>query len=187
MKTRVVFDFEIDAVSLRSACDMRRACSPMCASPICPSISAWGTRAATESTTRTSIAPERTSISAISSACSPVSGWLISRSSVRTPSSRAYFTSSACSASMKAATPPSFCASAMMCSESVVLPEDSGPYISTTRPRGTPPIPSAMSRPGLPVLTTATSGTIASLPSRMIEPLPNCFSIAATASSMAFC
>ena len=60
--------------SLRSACDIRRACRPMWLSPISPSISARGTSAATESTTTTSIAPERTSASAISSACSPVSG-----------------------------------------------------------------------------------------------------------------
>lgn len=35
--------------------------------------------------------------------------------------------SSACSASMKAAMPPAFCALATACSASVVLPEDSGP------------------------------------------------------------
>ena len=39
-----------------------------------PSISAFGTSAATESITTTSTAPERTRISQISSACSPVSG-----------------------------------------------------------------------------------------------------------------
>jgi hypothetical protein len=33
MKTRQVFDFDTTPVSLRSACDMRRACSPICASP----------------------------------------------------------------------------------------------------------------------------------------------------------
>ena len=59
------------------------------ASPISPSISARGTRAATESTTSTSMASERTRISAISRACSPVSGWEISRSSMLTPSLRA--------------------------------------------------------------------------------------------------
>ena len=47
-------------VSLRSACDMRRACRPMCESPISPSISALGTSAATESMTMTSMAPLRT-------------------------------------------------------------------------------------------------------------------------------
>ena len=54
MKIRQVFDFETTPVSLRSACDMRRACRPICASPISPSISARGTSAATESTTTTS-------------------------------------------------------------------------------------------------------------------------------------
>jgi hypothetical protein len=41
------------------------------------------------STTSTSMAPERTSVSAISSACSPVSGCEISSSSTFTPSLRA--------------------------------------------------------------------------------------------------
>ena len=59
MKMRVVFDFETTPVSLRSACDMRRACRPICASPISPSISALGTSAATESTTTTSTLLER--------------------------------------------------------------------------------------------------------------------------------
>ena len=42
-----------------------------------------------ESTTTTSMAPERTRASVISSACSPVSGWAISMSSTWTPSARA--------------------------------------------------------------------------------------------------
>jgi len=50
-----------------------------------PSSSARGTRAATESITMTSTAFERTSVSAISRACSPVSGWEMSNSSVLTP------------------------------------------------------------------------------------------------------
>src|SRR6266849_4934608 len=59
MKTRQVFDFATAPVSLRSACDMSRACRPICASPISPSISAFGTSAATESTTTTSTPFER--------------------------------------------------------------------------------------------------------------------------------
>ena len=51
-----------------------------------PSISARGTSAATESITTTSIAPLRTSASQISSACSPVSGCEMNRSSMLTPS-----------------------------------------------------------------------------------------------------
>src|SRR6266550_177519 len=56
---------------------------------------------------------------------------------------------------MKAARPPVFCACAMICSESVVLPEDSGPKISTTRPRGMPPTPRAASTASEPVGITA--------------------------------
>src|ERR1035438_4286982 len=67
----------------------------------------------------------------------------------------------------------------------VVLPEDSGPNTSTTRPRGNPPTPKAASNEIDPVGITA-MGTIASFdPNRMIEPLPNCFSICETASSIA--
>ncbi len=139
------------AVSLRSACDISRACRPTCESPISPSSSARGTSAATESMTTTSTAFERTSISAISSACSPLSGCETSRLSMSTPSFLAYSASSACSASMKAATPPRFCAWPITDSASVVLPDDSGPKISTTRPRGKPPMPSATSTASEPV------------------------------------
>ena len=66
----------------------------------------------------------------------------------------------------------------------VVLPEDSGPKISTTRPRGKPPTPSAASKEIAPVGITA-MGTISFDPSRMMEPLPNCFSICANARSIA--
>ena len=73
-------------VILRRAWDIRRACRPTWLSPISPSISARGTSAATESITRMSSAPDRISMSAISSACSPVSGWDTSSESVSTPS-----------------------------------------------------------------------------------------------------
>jgi hypothetical protein len=64
MKITIVFDLEIEAVSLRSAWLIRRACRPGCSeSPISPSSSARGVRAATESITSTSTAPERTSVS----------------------------------------------------------------------------------------------------------------------------
>ena len=72
-------------MSLRRAWDMRRAWSPTWLSPISPSISARGVRAATESITTTSMAPERISMSVISRACSPVSGWEMSSSSTSTP------------------------------------------------------------------------------------------------------
>ena len=72
-------------MSLRSAWLISRACRPTWVSPISPSISARGVSAATESITTTSSAPERISMSAISSACSPVSGWEMSSSSMSTP------------------------------------------------------------------------------------------------------
>src|SRR5918911_1049525 len=77
---------------------------------------------------------------------------------------------------MKAARPPAFCASAMMCRARVVFPLDSGPKISTTRPLGTPPTPRARSRARAPVGIEATLGRSSS-PMRMIEPFPNCRSI----------
>ena len=127
MKIAVVPVLLSAPVILRSAWDISRACRPTWLSPISPSISARGTSAATESMTMMSIAPERMSMSAISRACSPVSGWDTSRPSVSTPSALAYSGSSACSASMNAAMPPAFCALATAWSATVVLPLDSGP------------------------------------------------------------
>ena len=46
-----------------------------------------------------------------------------------------------------------------------------------TRPRGRPPMPSAMSRPSEPVEIASISTTCRSAPSRMIEPLPKARSI----------
>ncbi len=86
MKMTMHFDLEIEPVSLRSACDISRACRPGRLSPMSPSISARGVRAATESMTMMSTAPERTRVSVISSACSPVSGCDTRRSSRLTPS-----------------------------------------------------------------------------------------------------
>ena len=176
VKTRAVLERLTTPVSLRSAWLMRRAWMPTNESPISPSISARGTSAATESTTTQSMPPERMSVSVISSACSPVSGWLTSSSSTSTPQARAYCGSRACSTSMKATTPPRRCASARTCWQSVVLPDDSGPKISVMRPRGTPPTPSARSRAMEPV-GMASICCRSSEPSRMIEPCPNCFSM----------
>src|SRR5437870_12881167 len=86
---------------------------------------------------------------------------------------------------MKAAVPPVFWASAIVCSMSVVFPDDSGPKISMTRPRGSPPVLSARSSPSEPDGMTGTSGGASVAPSFMMDPLPNCFSIWAIASSMA--
>src|SRR5690606_15496934 len=66
--------------------------------------------------------------------------------------------------------------SAMTCKASVVLPELSGPKISTIRPLGRPPMPSAISRPSEPVEIASTSMEVFS-PRRMIEPLPKFLSI----------
>src|SRR6185369_7195874 len=55
-----------------------------------------------------------------------------------------------------------------------------------TRPRGRPPIPSAMSRPSEPVETASTSYDADASPRRMTEPLPNCFSIWPSAALSAF-
>ena len=77
---------------------------------------------------------------------------------------------------MKAAIPPFFCASATEWSATVVLPEDSGPYISTILPLGSPPIPTAISRPIEPVDIESTTIDEAS-PNLIIEPLPKSFSI----------
>src|ERR1700754_631996 len=59
MKITMVLERLIEAVSLRSAWLIKRACSPGIWSPISPSSSARGTSAATESITSTSIAPQR--------------------------------------------------------------------------------------------------------------------------------
>src|SRR6266513_1252880 len=186
MNTTEVRERLIAPASLRSAWLIRRACKPGSESPISPSISAFGTKAATESTTTTSTAPDRTRISVISSPCSPVSGWETSRLSMSTPSFFAYSTSSACSASMYAAAPPWRWAFATTCSASVVLPLDSGPKISVTRPRGMPTIPIAASRLIAPVGMTSTRTRGESAPIRMMAPLPQVFSICVIARLRAF-
>src|SRR6185437_9458105 len=186
MKITEVRERLIAPASLRSAWLISRACRPGSESPMSPSLSALGTRAATESTTTTSTAPDRTRISVISSPCSPVSGWDTSRLSMSTPSFLAYSTSSACSASMYAAAPPRRWAFATTCSASVVLPLDSGPKISVTRPRGMPPIPMAASRLIAPVGMTSTRTRGESAPIRMMAPLPQVFSIWVMARLRAF-
>src|SRR6186997_2800670 len=85
---------------------------------------------------------------------------------------------------MKATTPPRFCASARTCWQSVVLPDDSGPKISVIRPRGTPPTPTARSSAIDPVGIESTACRSA-VPSFMMEPRPNCFSIDRMAASTA--
>ena len=101
-----------------------------------------------------------------------------------TPIRRAYAGSIACSASMNAQMPPRRCASAITWYTSVVFPDDSGPKISTTRPRGSPPMPSARSSASEPVETAPTATWGRSL-MRMTDPLPNCRSICPSATSSA--
>ena len=64
---------------------------------------------------------------------------------------------------------------------SVVLPDDSGPKISTIRPRGIPPMPNARSSDNAPVGIASTLTCAPSSPMRMTEPLPNSFSICVSA------
>ena len=157
MKTRTHFERETPPVSLRRAWLISRACTPTKLSPISPSISALGTSAATESMTMMSTALDMTSISAIWSASSALPGWLTRSDSMFTPSRLHHDGSSACSASMKAATPPVRWASATACSAIVVLPLDSGPNSSMIRPRGSPLPPSARSSDSAPVEIPSTS------------------------------
>ena len=86
MNIQVVLVRDMVPVSLRMACDINRAWSPMLRSPMSPSISLLGVSAATESMTIISIAEERMSCSVISRACSPLSGCEMSRLSTSTPS-----------------------------------------------------------------------------------------------------
>ena len=67
-----------------------------------------GALVAVDTTTKTDIDPDLIKVSAISKACSPVSGCEIKSSSVFTPNFFAYTGSMACSASTKAHVPPAF-------------------------------------------------------------------------------
>src|SRR5688500_7103133 len=87
---------------------------------------------------------------------------------------------------MNAATPPVFCALATTWRQSVVLPLDSGPKISVTRPRGIPPTPMAASRLMAPVGIDSTRTRAESAPIFMIDPFPQLFSICAMARLSAF-
>ena len=86
IKIIIVFVLEIEPVSFLKAWLINLDWSPTWWSPISPSISALGVSAATESITITEIDPDLTKVSAISRACSPVSGCEINNSSVSTPS-----------------------------------------------------------------------------------------------------
>ena len=89
MNIATQFDFLIEPVNFLRAWDISLACKPTWESPISPSISAFGTNAATESITIMSIAPLLINASVISRACSPVSGWDIIKLSTSTPNALA--------------------------------------------------------------------------------------------------
>src|SRR5215218_2940007 len=72
----------------------------------------------------------------------------------------------------------------MMWLTRVVFPEDSGPKISTMRPRGTPPMPSARSSARAPVGIASTL-TVPLSPRRISEPSPNSLRMPVTALSRA--
>ncbi|OQC35862.1 MAG: hypothetical protein BWX64_02286 [Acidobacteria bacterium ADurb.Bin051] len=101
-----------------------------------------------------------------------------------TPSFFAYSASRACSASMKAAIPPFFCACPTTERARVVLPDDSGPKTSTTRPRGKPPTPIAAST-AIDPLGITSMASASRCPRRMIDPFPNWRSIWVRAPSIA--
>jgi hypothetical protein len=151
MKMTVQRLLEMAPVSFRRAWLMSRACRPTWLSPISPSISARGMRAATESMTMTSTALERTSSSQISRACSPVSGWETSRSSSLTPRRLAQDGVEGVLGVDERGHAAGFLGVGDDVESEGCLPLDSGPKTSRTRPRGTPLPPRAMSRLREPV------------------------------------
>ena len=157
--------------SFLRACDINLACKPTVTSPICPSSSALGTNAATESITITSKAAVSSNFWRISSACSPESGCETNKSSALHPRFLAYSGSNAFSASINAAFPPFFWHSATICKARVVFPEDSGPNTSIILPFGTPPTPKAISSERHPVEIASTS-RLAVPPNLIMDPSP---------------
>ena len=158
MKIMQVLVLAMVGLRMRRAWLIRRACRPTCESPISPSTSARGTRAATESMTMMSTAFDLTSISAIFSASSALDGWL---------------TSSALEIDADALGPGRVegmlgvdegrhAAQLLGIGDGVqghgrLAADDSVPKISTIRPRGSPLPPRAMSRLSAPVEMPCTS------------------------------
>jgi hypothetical protein len=101
--------------------------------------------------------------------------------SVSTHIFAAYVGSSACSASINAAVHHAFCTSAIACRVRVVLPELSGPYISTIL-HFAYHHPSAISRDREPLELVSIFIPQSLSQSFIIDPFPNCFSIIARAS-----
>ena len=64
--------------------------------------------------------------------------------------------------------------SATTCNVKVVLPEDSGPKISTTLPLGNPPTPKAISKPIEPVDMVSMFGIVLPSPKPPVNPKVVC-------------
>jgi len=164
-------------VSLRIAWDIIRAWTPTVWSPICPSSSARGVSAATESTAITSTAPERTSMSTDLERLLAVVGLrdqqLVDVDADLLRVQRVH--------RVLGIHERTHAAELLGLGKDVVherrLARRLRPKISTTRPRGTPPIPSGdvqrQRAGGDRVYGDARTGS----PIRMTVPLPNCFSI----------
>ncbi len=85
---------------------------------------------------------------------------------------------------MNAHTPPFFCASAIACNVSVVLPEDSGPNTSMMRPARVTADAERQSSPMEPEGMTSTS-TFGESPSFMMASSPNLVLMSRMAASIA--
>ena len=171
-------------MSLRSAWLISRAWMPTKLSPISPSISARGTRAATESSDDDvhAAGPDQGlgDLERLLAGVRLADEELVHVDAAGARVARVQRVLDVDERRDAA----SRCASAMTCWQTVVLPDDSGPKISVIRPRGMPPTPRARSSAIEPVGIESTYCRSAE-PSFMIDPRPNCFSIARIAASTA--
>ena len=128
---RIHPDLLIAAVTLRSACDMRRAWRPIWESPwlfkFC-----FGVRACNRVEDDNVYGSWVYECVYDFEGLFTVVGLRYNEFLISTPSFAAYWGSSACSASINAAVPPFFCTSAIAWRARVVLPDDSGPNTSLT-------------------------------------------------------
>lgn len=158
MKTTTQFDLEIAPDSFRSACDISRACRPTWEAPHIAVDLALGNERGDRIDDHAldgARADER--LGDFQRLLAAVRLGHEQRIDVHAQRLGVDGVERMGSASMNAASPPAFCTSPMMCSATVVLPDDSGPYISMMRPLGTPPMPSAISSDSDPVDTPLTS------------------------------
>ena len=155
------------AVSLRSAW-LYQAGLVAGAVAISPSISALGTRAATGSPRSDRPRPSAFGLSTISSACSPVSGWLMSR--VQQLHAQFWRIGVQRVPASKRAGAADFASRQSPASVSVVSRRLRG-HKFRSHAAGRPPTPSAMSRPSEPVETTWMSSMASPSPRRMMNAL----------------